>query len=58
MHQPNKEGNMKTADLWQRLKKYATSSSATSFGSRPKLPLWKSVMADYACLFSFGLYKP
>lgn len=51
---------------WQRFKRqplkflkwYFTLPSETSFGWQPTLPLWKSVLSDYAYIFSFGLYKP
>jgi len=50
--------NKKLKALFQRFKKYVTQPSMTSFGSQPILPLWKSILADYACFFSFGLYRP
>ncbi|HEX8974012.1 MAG TPA: hypothetical protein VF817_00820 [Patescibacteria group bacterium] len=44
--------------IWQHFKTYMTQPSATTFGSRRKMPLWRSVLADYVCIFSFGYYKP
>jgi len=44
--------------MWCKVMAYLTKSSATSFGSCRKLPLWRSVLADYAYILSFGLYRP
>jgi len=38
--------------------RYANQLSITSFGDNIYLPLWKSVLADYACIFTLGIYKP
>jgi hypothetical protein len=37
---------------------FFTTPSITSFGSHNARPLWQSVLCDYLCLFTFGLYKP
>ncbi len=37
---------------------YANQPAMTSFGDQIYLPLWKSVLADYLCIFTLGLYRP
>ena len=37
---------------------YITRPSMTSFGDHIHLPLWRSVLADWVCLFALGIYKP
>jgi hypothetical protein len=32
--------------------------SVTSFGSHRPRPLWQSILCDFACLITLGLYKP
>lgn len=45
--------------FWQRFKKWMNTPSFVSFSpSYQHLPLWKSVLADWACVFSFGLWRP
>jgi hypothetical protein len=53
-----KDNCVKIKVFWQRFKDFMTRPSMTSFGANHYLPLWKSVFADWACLFSFGLFKP
>jgi len=37
---------------------YINQPAITSFGDKIYLPLWKSVLADYLCIFTLGFYKP
>jgi hypothetical protein len=42
----------------RRIVKWINEPSPTSFGSHKTKPRWLSVICDYLCLFSFGLYRP
>jgi len=37
---------------------FFTRPSPTSFGSNRPRPLWQSVLCDFACLITLGLYEP
>jgi len=41
-----------------KIQKWLTQLSVTSFGSHKLRPLWQSVLCDYICIMSFGIYKP
>lgn len=43
---------------FKRFISYINQPAITSFGDHIYLPLWKSVLVDYLCFFTLGLYKP
>jgi hypothetical protein len=42
----------------QEEKGFWTRPSVTSFGSHRPRPLWQSVLCDYFCIATLGLYRP
>jgi hypothetical protein len=49
---------MKIKKLKEWFVNYINQPAVTSFGDNIYLPLWKSVLADYACILTLGIYKP